>query len=125
MANFAAEDSEEFGGKLIMMGAQVRCPSHSVLHFFVSTLSDFVIFVYIAAFSVCYVHFCSFEETLHGPKEGQSKGRLEREIKQARAELFDACNMAKVALNQRNQAEQKVVELKKATYGDVYQKVFD
>ena len=63
VADLAAEDSEEFGGKLIMMGAHVCCSSHSVLYFCsLSTLSDSVIFVYVVVYSACYVHFFSFEE---------------------------------------------------------------
>ena len=36
IADLATEDSEEFEGKLIMMGAQVHCLSHSILHFLFS-----------------------------------------------------------------------------------------
>ena len=36
VSDLAAEDSEEFGGKLIMMGVQVCCPFRSVSYFLLS-----------------------------------------------------------------------------------------
>ena len=53
-------------------------------------------------------------------KANQKVRGLERELKQARAELSNACNTTEVALNQRNQAEQEVAELKKVACGEVY-----
>ena len=91
-----------------MMGAQVYCSTRRVSCFcFLSTLSDFLfvlqLFQQVVATSARLKRHATDLK-----KANQKIHGLEKELKQTRAALFDARNVAEIVTMQRNQAQQEV-----------------
>ncbi|GFY88775.1 hypothetical protein Acr_06g0007150 [Actinidia rufa] len=100
VADHAVETTVEFGGKLIMLGAQLiqRAVSSSLR---------------------------LKQGTVDLKKANQKANSLEKELKQTKSELADAQSAAEIATLQQNQAQQEVSNLKAFACGEVYKKLFD
>ncbi|GFS40363.1 hypothetical protein Acr_00g0068120 [Actinidia rufa] len=100
VADHATETTAKFGGKLVMLGAQLfqRAVSSSL------RLKQGVVDL---------------------KKANQKANNLEKEMKQTESELADARSAAKIAILQPNHAQQEASDLKAFAYGEVYKKLFD
>ncbi|GFS40462.1 hypothetical protein Acr_00g0068690 [Actinidia rufa] len=100
VVDHAAETTVEFGGKLVMLGAQLfqRAVSSSL------RLKQGVVDL---------------------KKANQKASNLEKELKQTQYELADAQSAAEIAILQRNHAQQEASDLKAFACGEVYKKLFD
>ncbi|GFZ17278.1 hypothetical protein Acr_26g0005480 [Actinidia rufa] len=100
VADHAAETTAEFGGKLVMLGAELfqRAVSSSL------RLKQGMVDL---------------------KKANQKASNLEKELKQTQSELADARSAAEIAILQRNHAQQEASDLKAFAYGEVYKKLFD
>ena len=107
-----------------MMGAQiyylaliVSCSFPIFLRQLVILLSFFVLQLFQQAMATS-AHLK--KHTMDLKKANQKIHGLEKELKQTRVELSDAGNVAKIAIGQRNKAQQEVVELQKVACGEVF-----
>ncbi|GFZ02351.1 hypothetical protein Acr_15g0009590 [Actinidia rufa] len=100
VADHAAETTVEFGGNLVMLGAQLfqRAVSSSL------QLKQGMVDL---------------------KKANQKESNLEKELKQTQSELADARSAAEIAILQRNHAQQEASNLKAFACGEVYRKLFD
>ncbi|GFZ19786.1 hypothetical protein Acr_28g0004910 [Actinidia rufa] len=97
VTDHAAKTTAEFGGKLVMLGAQRAVSSSLWLKQGVVDLK----------------------------KANQKANNLEKELKQIQSELADARSAAEIAILQRNHAQQEASDLKAFACGEVYKKLFD
>ncbi|GFZ01237.1 hypothetical protein Acr_14g0008720 [Actinidia rufa] len=97
VANHAAEITVEFGGKLVMLGAQRVVSSSLRLK----------------------------QGAVDLKKANQKANSLEKELKQTKSELTNARLAAEIVILQRNQAQQEVFDLKAFACSEVYKKLFD
>ncbi|GFS37723.1 hypothetical protein Acr_00g0053650 [Actinidia rufa] len=100
VADHAAETTAEFGGKLVMLGAQL--------------------FQWAVSSSLQLKH-----GVVDLKKANQKANNLEKELKQTQSELTDARSAAEIAILQRNHAQQETSNLKAFACGEVYKKLFD
>ncbi|GFZ14403.1 hypothetical protein Acr_24g0005930 [Actinidia rufa] len=97
VADHAAETTVEFGGKLVMLGAQ-RVVSTSLW---------------------------LKQGAVDLKKENQKENSLKKELKQTKSELADVRSAAEIGTLQRNQAQQETSDVKAFACDEVYKKLFD
>ncbi|GFZ04894.1 hypothetical protein Acr_17g0004660 [Actinidia rufa] len=100
VADHATETTAEFGGKLVMLGAQLfqRAVSSSI------RLKQGVVDL---------------------KKANQKANSLEKELKQTQSELTDARSAAEITILQQNHAQQEAFDLKAFACSEVHKKLFD
>ncbi|GFY85505.1 hypothetical protein Acr_04g0002430 [Actinidia rufa] len=100
IVDHAAETTTEFGGKLVMLGAQL--------------------FQWAVSSSLRLK-----QGVVDLKKANQKANSLEKELKQTQSKLADAWSAAEIMILQRNHAQQEAFDLKAFAYGEVYKKLFD